>query len=74
MTANLLREACRQVNQGGADIAREAYLLAGTRALRDGPIQRGFRDLHAGSQHFFASPSAAVDLATSLLAKGGADG
>jgi alkylation response protein AidB-like acyl-CoA dehydrogenase len=69
VTANLLREACRHVNQGGADIAREAYLLAGTRALRDGPIQRGFRDLHAGSQHFFASPSAAVDLATSLLAK-----
>jgi len=69
ITANLLREACRNVNQGGADIAREAYLLAGTRALRDGPIQRAFRDLHAGSQHFFASPSAAVDLATSLLAK-----
>ena len=69
VTANLLREACRHVNQGGADIARQAYLLAGTRALRDGPIQRGFRDLHAGSQHFFASPSAAIDLATSLLAK-----
>lgn len=69
VTANLLREACRHVNQGGADIAREAYLLAGTRALRDGPIQRGFRDLHAGSQHFFAGPSAAIDLATSLLAK-----
>ena len=69
VTANLLREACRHVNQGGADIAREAYLLAGTKALRDGPIQRGFRDLHAGSQHFFASPSAAIDLATSLLAK-----
>ena len=68
VTANLVREACRHVNQGGADIAREAYLLAGTRALRDGPIQRGFRDLHAGSQHFFASPSAAIDLARSLLA------
>ena len=25
---NLVREACRQVNQGGADIARQAYLLA----------------------------------------------
>jgi alkylation response protein AidB-like acyl-CoA dehydrogenase len=69
LTANLLREACRHVNQGGADIARQAYLLAGTRALRDGPIQRCFRDLHAGSQHFFAGPSAAIDLATSLLEK-----
>ncbi len=69
VTANLVRECCRAVNQGGADIAREAYLLAGTRALRDGPIQRCFRDLHAGSQHFFAGPSAAVDLARSLLAE-----
>lgn len=68
VTANLVREACRAVNQGGADIAREVYLLAGTRALREGPIQRAFRDLHAGAQHFFASPSAAIDLARTLLA------
>ncbi len=66
-TANLVREACRHVNQGGADIARQAYLLAGTKGLREGPIQRGFRDLHAGAQHFFASPSAAIDLTRSLL-------
>jgi len=69
LTACLLREACRKVNQDGADIARQAYLLAGTRALRDGPIQRCFRDLHAGSQHFFASPAAAIDLAAKLLDK-----
>lgn len=68
LTLNLLRESCRAVNQGGADIAREAYLLAGTRALRDGPLQQCFRDLHAGSQHFFASPTAAVDFGRSLLA------
>lgn len=68
-SAALLREACRHVNQAGADIARQAYLLAGTRALRDGPIQRGFRDLHAGSQHFFAAPAAAIDLARTLLAE-----
>ncbi|WCO68266.1 acyl-CoA dehydrogenase family protein [Iamia majanohamensis] len=65
----LLREAARHVNQGGADIARQAYLLAGTTALRDGPIQRGFRDLHAGAQHFFASPSVAADLARVVLAE-----
>ena len=70
LTANLVREACRHVNQQGADIARQAYLLTGTRALRDGPIQRCFRDLHAGSQHFFASPAAAIDLTRSLLAEG----
>ncbi len=66
----LLREASRHVNQAGADIARQAYLLAGTTALRDGPMQRGFRDLHAGAQHFFASPSVAVDLARVVLAEG----
>lgn len=69
LTANLLREVSRHVNQGGADIARQCYLLAGTRALRDGPIQRCFRDLHAGSQHFFAGPGAAVDFARSVLAE-----
>ena len=46
-----------------------AYLLAGTRALRDGPIQTGFRDLHAGSQHYFASPAAAIEFASNLLTK-----
>jgi hypothetical protein len=61
LAANLVREAARYVNQTGADVARQAYLLAGTKALPDGPMQRGFRDLHAGSQHFFASPPAALD-------------
>ena len=68
-TASLLGEACRKVNQDGADIARQAYLLAGTRALRDGPIQECFRDLHAGSQHYFASPAAAIALGTNLLTR-----
>jgi len=64
--------ACRQatvfLTQEGADIARQAYLLAGTTGLRDGPLQRGFRDLHAGSQHFFASDAATLDLAKELMA------
>jgi alkylation response protein AidB-like acyl-CoA dehydrogenase len=64
--------ACRQatvfLTQEGADIAREAYLLAGTSGLRDGPLQRGFRDLHAGSQHFFASDAATLDLGRELMA------
>jgi alkylation response protein AidB-like acyl-CoA dehydrogenase len=57
------------VNQRGSDIAREAYLLAGTSALRDGPLQRCFRDLHAGAQHFFASDAASIDWARGLLAR-----
>jgi hypothetical protein len=48
-------------------VARKAYLLAGTTALRDGPLQRGFRDLHAGTQHFFASPAATLDVGRDLL-------
>lgn len=64
--------ACRQASvfasQQGADIAREAYLLAGTTALRDGPLQTAFRDLHAGSQHFFASDASTLDFGRELLA------
>jgi len=68
MTGTLMRAACRHVNQDGADIARQAYLLAGTGALRAGPIQRAFRDLHAGSQHFYASPPQASALGSAAVA------
>ena len=69
-TANLVRQACVQVNRGGAAIAEQAYLLAGTRALRDGVMQRCHRDLHAGSQHYFASHAASIDFARTTLAQG----
>lgn len=62
------RQATVHVTREGADIAREAYLLAGTTALRDGPMQRCFRDLHAGSQHFFAGDFATLDMARDVLA------
>jgi alkylation response protein AidB-like acyl-CoA dehydrogenase len=64
---NELRQATVHVTQEGADIVRQAYLLAGTTALRDGPLQRCFRDIHAGSQHFFASPASTLDFARDLL-------
>ena len=66
-TSNLVRQACVHVNRTGVDIAEEAYRLAGTAALRDGPLQRAFRDLHAGGQHFFASDAASLDWARTLL-------
>lgn len=69
-TSNLVRQACVHVNQTGVDIADEAYRLAGTVALRDGPFQRAFRDLHAGGQHFFASNAASIDWARTLLEQG----
>jgi indole-3-acetate monooxygenase len=66
--ADAVRQACVHVNQEGATIAQAAYLLAGTSALRDGALQRGFRDLHAGAQHYFASNAASLDFARGLLA------
>ncbi len=63
-----VRQATVHVTREGADIARRAYLLAGTTALREGPLQRCFRDLHAASQHFFASPASTLDYARRLLA------
>ncbi len=64
-----VRQATVHATQEGADIVREAYLLAGTSALRDGPLSRCFRDLHAGSQHFFASPASTLDFARGLVAE-----
>jgi alkylation response protein AidB-like acyl-CoA dehydrogenase len=66
---NVARQATVFATHECADVAREAYLLAGTTALRDGPLQRGFRDLHAGTQHFFASPAATLDMGRDLLAE-----
>jgi alkylation response protein AidB-like acyl-CoA dehydrogenase len=65
---NAVRQATVHVTQEGADIVRQAYLLAGTTALRDGPLQRCFRDIHAGSQHFFASPASTLDYARDRMA------
>ncbi len=55
------------VTQDGAAIAREVYLLAGTSALREGSLQRFFRDMHAASQHFVAGSSPTLELAQYML-------
>jgi alkylation response protein AidB-like acyl-CoA dehydrogenase len=64
---NVTRQATVHVTQEAAEIVREAYLLAGTTALRDGALQRCFRDIHAGSQHFFASPASTLAMAADLM-------
>jgi indole-3-acetate monooxygenase len=38
------------------DVGSFVYLAGGTTALRSGPVQRIFRDLHAGTQHMIVSP------------------
>ena len=65
----LARQATVHATQDGADVVRRAYLLAGTDALRDGPLQTCFRDIHAGSQHFFAGELASIELGRALLAQ-----
>ena len=65
----LARQATVHATQDGADVVRRAYLLAGTDALRAGPLQTCFRDIHAGSQHFFAGEVAGVELGRALLAE-----
>lgn len=64
----LARQATVHATQDGADVIRRAYLLAGTDALRAGPLQRCFRDIHAATQHFFAGDLAGVELGRMLLA------
>lgn len=63
----LARQATVHATQEGAAIVRDAYLLAGTDALRDGPLQRCFRDMHAASQHFFAGEFASLEAGRALL-------
>jgi alkylation response protein AidB-like acyl-CoA dehydrogenase len=65
--AALARQATVFVTQDGADVVRRAYLLAGTDALRDGPLQTCFRDIHAASQHFMAGDLASLEVGRALL-------
>jgi alkylation response protein AidB-like acyl-CoA dehydrogenase len=66
--ANAVRQATVHVTQDGAAIVQDAYRLAGTSSLRAGALERCFRDIHAGSQHFFASPTPTLDFARDLMA------
>ena len=62
-----VRQAVVHATTEAVAIIHEAYLLAGTTSLREGALQRCFRDIHAGSQHYFAGPSATLELARNLL-------
>lgn len=63
----LARQSTVHATQDGADVVRQAYLLAGTDALRVGPLQRCFRDIHATTQHFFAGEFASIEAGRALL-------
>ena len=67
------RQATVHATQDGAEVVQRAYLLAGTTALRDGALQRCFRDIHAGTQHVFANASHTTELGRELIASAPAD-
>lgn len=62
------RQATTFLTQRACRVVQDLYLHIGTTALRDGPFQRCFRDLHAGSQHAMVSPMHTYEFANRLLA------
>ncbi len=61
------RMATVHATQEAADVIQGAYLLAGTTALRDGALQRCFRDIHAGTQHAMVSPNISREFGAAVL-------
>jgi alkylation response protein AidB-like acyl-CoA dehydrogenase len=53
---SILRLALANITWCCHDVADFVYAAAGTLALRAGPIQRLFRDMHAGTQHITSAP------------------
>jgi hypothetical protein len=43
------------VTQAAHEVVKFVYASSGTTGLREGPIQRIFRDMHAGTQHVIPS-------------------
>ncbi|MEM8708280.1 MAG: acyl-CoA dehydrogenase family protein, partial [Actinomycetota bacterium] len=65
---NDVRQSTTFLTQRACRVVQDLYLHIGTTALRDGPFQRCFRDLHAGSQHAMVSPAHTHEFAGRLLA------
>ncbi len=66
---NDVRQSTTFLTQRACRVVQDLYLHIGTTALRDGPFQRCFRDLHAGSQHAMVSPAHTFEFAGRLLAE-----
>ena len=49
--ATHVKQSATLLTQEGLAVVRSLYEWCGTEALRDGPLQRCFRDMHGGSQH-----------------------
>ncbi len=68
----LIRLATIQVTRAAHEVTRFVYGASGTTGLREGVIQRYFRDMHAGTQHVI--PGAAVQAKVGRKLAGLADG
>jgi alkylation response protein AidB-like acyl-CoA dehydrogenase len=62
-----VRSTTAFVTEEGAEIVRACYLMAGTTGLRSGPLERAFRDIHAGTQHAMVNPQHHVEWARTLV-------
>lgn len=69
---SLIRLALNHATSEVADVCAWAYKTAGGYALRDSALQRCFRDVYAGTQHFLVSPTVLQECGRELagLAKG----
>lgn len=62
-----LRSAAAWATEVAKDVCDFAHEKAGTTAIREGAIQRCFRDIHTGSQHAFIGEKIYTDSADVLL-------
>jgi hypothetical protein len=51
----VVRALTRHAHEVASDVVSFAYKMAGGVSLRGGPLQRCFRDIHAGTQHVLVS-------------------
>ncbi|MGN9844597.1 acyl-CoA dehydrogenase family protein [Nonomuraea sp. H19] len=62
----MVRLALNHVTSTVAEVARFVYASGGTSALRDGLIQRLFRDVHAGTAHITSGPQSLAECGREL--------
>ena len=63
-----VKQSATLLTQEGLAVVRTLYEWCGTEALRDGPLQRCFRDMHGGSQHVLVGDRNPHEYADLLLA------
>ncbi|NJP92987.1 acyl-CoA dehydrogenase [Nonomuraea sp. FMUSA5-5] len=62
----LVRLALNHITSTVAETARFVHASGGTTALREGPIQRLFRDVHAGMAHITSGPAVLAECGREL--------